>query len=64
MHEKCTTGNNGMITGATTTGHNKDDRSQVQELLKNIKTKEVLADPGYDGENISNYTSKRHEAND
>ena len=46
------TGNNGMITGATTTGHNKDDRSQVQELLKNIKTKEVLADTGYDGENI------------
>ena len=46
------TGNNGMITGARTTGHNKDDRSQVQELLQNIKTKEVLADLGYDGENI------------
>jgi transposase len=46
------TGNNGMITSATTTCHNKDDRSQVQELLRKIKTKEVLADPGYDGENI------------
>jgi len=46
------TGDNGIITGATTTSHNKDDRSQVKELLKNIKAKEVLADPGYDGENI------------
>ena len=45
-------GNDGIITGATTTEHNKDDRSQVKELLKDVKTKEVLADPGYDGENI------------
>lgn len=45
-------GNNGRITGATTTDHNKDDRSQIKELLKNVRTKEVLADPGYDGENI------------
>jgi IS5 family transposase len=45
-------GNNGRITGATTTGHNKDDRSQIKELLKNVRTKDVLADPGYDGENI------------
>ena len=45
-------GNNGVITGAVTTGHNKDDRSQVKALLKGIKTKEVIADPGYDGENI------------
>ena len=45
-------GNNGIITGATTTCHNKDDRSQVKALLKDVKTKEVLADPGYDGENI------------
>ena len=45
-------GNNGIITGATTTCHNKDDRSQVKALLKGVKTKEVLADPGYDGENI------------
>lgn len=45
-------GNNGRITGATTTNHNKDDRSQIEELLKNVRTKEVLADPGYDGENI------------
>ena len=42
----------GTIIGATTTCHNKDDRSQVKELLHNIKTKEVLADPGYDGENM------------
>jgi IS5 family transposase len=45
-------GNNGRITGAITTNHNKDDRSQIEELLKNVRTKEVLADPGYDGENI------------
>ena len=30
-------GNNGIITGATITHHNKDDRSQVEDLLKNIK---------------------------
>ncbi len=46
------TGNNGIITGAITTCHNKDDRSQVTELLKDIKAKEVLGDPGYDGKNI------------
>ena len=46
------TGNNGIITGSATTPHNKDDRSQVEELLKNVKTKEVLCDRGYDGENI------------
>ena len=45
-------GNNGRITGATTTNYKKDDRSQIEELLKNVRTKEVLADPGYDGENI------------
>ncbi len=45
-------GNNGRITGSVTTNHNKDDRSQIEELLKNVRTKEVLADPGYDGENI------------
>ena len=45
-------GNNGRITGSVTTSHNKDDRSQIKELLKNVRTKEVLADPGYDGENI------------
>lgn len=45
-------GNNGVITGATTTCHNKDDRSQVKFLLQGVKTKEVIADPGYDGENI------------
>jgi len=46
------TGNNGMITGATTTCHNKDDRSQVETLIANVNTQEVIADPGYDGENI------------
>jgi hypothetical protein len=46
------TSNNGIITGTKTTFHNKDDRSQVEELLKNVKAKEVLADTGYDGENI------------
>ena len=46
------TGDNGIITGAITTCHNKDDRSQVKGLLRNVSTKEVLADPGYDGENI------------
>lgn len=45
-------GNNGVITSAITSSHNKDDRSQVKELLKDVKTKEVLGDPGYDGENI------------
>lgn len=45
-------GNNGKITGARTTDHNKDDRSQIKELLGNVRTKEVLADPGYDGDNI------------
>lgn len=45
-------GNNGRITGSVTTNHNKDDRSQIEELLKNVSTKEVLADAGYDGENI------------
>lgn len=45
-------GNNGRITGTTTTNHKKDDRSQIEELLKDLRTKEVLADPGYDGENI------------
>jgi Transposase DDE domain len=39
-------GNNGVITGATTTCHNKDDRSQVKALLNGIKPKEVIADPG------------------
>jgi len=45
-------GDNGIITGATTTYHNKDDKSQVKALLNVIKPKEVIADPGYDGENI------------
>ena len=37
-----------------TTDHKKDDRSQVSELIKDVKTEELLGDPGYDGENIYN----------
>jgi transposase len=43
---------NGKIVANCTTDHKKDDRSQVKDLLKNVKTKELLGDPGYDGENI------------
>ena len=46
------TGNDGLIISAITTLHNKDDRSQVEALLTNVNTQEVIADPGYDGENI------------
>ena len=46
------TGNDGLIISAITTRHNKDDRSQVEALLTNVNTQEVIADPGYDGENI------------
>ena len=46
------TGDNGLIIGATTTSHNKDDRSQVEALLTKVKTEEIIADRGYDGENI------------
>ncbi|WPY00635.1 IS5 family transposase [Candidatus Trichorickettsia mobilis] len=45
-------GDNGKIIANSTTDHNKDDRSQVKLLLKNDKAKEILADSGYDGENI------------
>jgi IS5 family transposase len=44
--------NKGRILANSTTDHNVDDRSQVETLLKNVKTKEFLGDPGYDGENI------------
>jgi hypothetical protein len=39
-------GDNGMILANSTTSHNKDDRSQIESLMKNIKTKEFLGDPG------------------
>lgn len=42
----------GLITVNSTTDHNVDDRSQVDELLTDINTKEFLADPGYDGEDM------------
>lgn len=45
-------GDNSKIIANSTTDHNKDDRSQVKLLLKNAKAKEILADSGYDGENI------------
>jgi transposase len=42
----------GRILANSITEHTSDDRSQIENLLKNIKTKEFLADPGYDGEII------------
>ena len=45
-------GDNGQIIAKSTTDHKRDDRSQVKDLTKNIKTKELLGDPGYGGENI------------
>jgi hypothetical protein len=42
----------GLIAANSTTEHNVDDRSQVDELLTDINTKEFLADPGYDGEEM------------
>ena len=46
-----TTGD-GHILANSMTEHKKDDRSQVEALLSGIKAKELLADSGYDGENI------------
>lgn len=42
----------GLIAANSTTEHNVDDRSQVDELLTCINPKEFLADPGYDGEEM------------
>ena len=42
----------GRILANSTTEHTADDRSQMANLLKSVKTKELLGDPGYDGENI------------
>jgi transposase len=44
--------NDGLIVSNTTTEHNKDDRSEVNKLLQNVNTKELLGDTGYDGDNI------------
>ena len=46
-----TTGD-GHILANSMTDHNKDDRSQLKPLLNGIKAKKLLADSGYDGENI------------
>jgi hypothetical protein len=42
----------GFIASNSTTEHNVDDRSEVDKLLTGINTKEFLADPGYDGEDM------------
>jgi hypothetical protein len=44
--------NQGRILANSTTEHTSDDRCQIGHLLKNIKTKEFLGDPGYDGESV------------
>lgn len=46
-----TTGD-GKIIANSMSEHSKDDRSQIKPLLSGIKAKELLADSGYDGENI------------
>jgi transposase len=52
-------GDNGEIVANSTTDHKTDDRSQVRVLTKNVKTKELLGDPGYDGENIYKMLRKK-----
>ncbi|MFK7973296.1 MAG: transposase [Rickettsiaceae bacterium] len=42
----------GKIVANSTTDHKKDDRSQVSILIRDVKSKEILGDPGYDGENV------------
>jgi hypothetical protein len=49
----------GVILANSTTEHTSDDRSQIAELLKNIKTKEFLGDPGYDGENVYQFLKSK-----
>jgi transposase len=46
------TTDDGVVLANSMTEHNKDDRSQVAHLLKDVSAKELLGDPGYDGENI------------
>lgn len=43
----------------STTDHKKDDRSQVKDLTKNVKTRELLRDSGHDRENIYKMLSKK-----
>ena len=43
----------------STTDHKKDDRSQVKDLTKNIKTRELLRDSGHDRENIYKMLRKK-----
>ena len=52
-------GDNGKIIANSTTDHKKDDRSQVSTLTKDVKTRELLGDPGYDGENIYRMLRKK-----
>eukprot|EP00924_Labyrinthula_sp_SR-Ha-C_P011830 snap_masked-scaffold_88-processed-gene-0.10-mRNA-1 protein AED:1.00 eAED:1.00 QI:0/0/0/0/1/1/2/0/162 len=52
-------GDNDKIVVNSTTDHKKDDRSQVKDLTKNVKTKELLGDPGYGGENIYKMLRKK-----
>ena len=52
-------GDNGKIIANSTTNHKKDDRLQVKDLIKNVKTRELLGDPGYDGENIYKMLRKK-----
>lgn len=53
-----TTGD-GQIIANSMTEHNKDDRSQLKPLLQDIKAKELLADSGYDGENIYQFVRSK-----
>ncbi|MFK7973513.1 MAG: transposase [Rickettsiaceae bacterium] len=43
---------NGKIAANSTTDHKHDDRLQVSTLIRNIKSKELLGNPVYDGENV------------
>eukprot|EP00924_Labyrinthula_sp_SR-Ha-C_P006344 snap_masked-scaffold_31-processed-gene-3.12-mRNA-1 protein AED:1.00 eAED:1.00 QI:0/0/0/0/1/1/2/0/162 len=52
-------GENGKIVVNSTTDQKKDDRSQVKDLIKNVKTKELLGDPWYDVENICKMLRKK-----
>ena len=53
------TTDDGQILANSMTEHNKDDRSQLQPLLKGIRAKELLGDSGYDGENIYQFLRAR-----
>lgn len=51
--------NHGRILANSTTEHTSDDRSQIKNLLTNVKTKEFLGDPGYDGENVYQFLKSK-----